>query len=84
MAALWRIFSAPVKVGVEVWTEPGKSLIDYLIKFQKLTLSVGVVLSQVGGLVRVGCWVVDKVGLKLTQSPTGVEVGVGSWPKQIW
>ena len=49
MAALWRIFSAPVKVGVEVWTEPGKSLIDYLIKFQKLTLSVGVVLSQGGG-----------------------------------
>ena len=84
MAVLWRIFSALVKVRVEVWTEPGKSLTDYLIKFQRLTLSVGVVLSQVGGLVRVGWWVVDKVGLKLTQSPTGVGVGVGSWPKQIW
>ena len=54
MAALWRIFSAPVKVGVEVWTEPGKSLIDYLIKFQRLTLSVGVALSQVGGGGRAG------------------------------
>ena len=49
------------------------SIIDYLIKFQRLILSVGVVnkLSRVGG------WL-DQLGLKLTQSPTGVGVGVGT------
>ena len=50
-----------------------------MIKFKRLILSVGVVykLSRVGGWVGGGGWV-DQVGLKLTQSPTGVGVGVGT------
>ena len=46
-----------------------------MIRLQRLTLLVEVTnkLSRVGG----GGWV-DQVGLKLTQSPTGVGVGVGT------